>query len=110
MTSMAEEREELLYGLAFPIIRVRYSGPTNNRGSRWFASIKHGDELTRASDSFEDERGRRNHFAVARACWAKYRAQHSEAFEGDEDERVFIPGNAGPDEYVFTVVPRAFLS
>jgi len=34
---------------------VRYSGPTNTRGSRWFATIKRGADCTwRGSAAFEE--------------------------------------------------------
>lgn len=38
-----------------PAIIVRYVGPTNHRGSRWFASLKRDSETTwRASVPFQD--------------------------------------------------------
>lgn len=38
-----------------PAVVVRYSGPTNTRGSRWLATLKRGAETTlRGSATFED--------------------------------------------------------
>jgi hypothetical protein len=47
---------------------------------------------------------------AARNCWNKYRAQHAEAYAGDEQPRAFIPGDLNADSYAFTVVPEGFLT
>ncbi len=96
-----------LTGLSFPVIKVRYAGPTDYRGSRYIATLR-GVRHTESYDHALD--GSRNAANAARACWAKYREQHAEAFAGDEQPRVFIPGDLDADSYAYTVVPAGFLS
>ncbi len=96
-----------LVGLAFPVVRVRYAGPTDYRGARYIATLR-GVRVIEGYDYAHD--GSRNAYAAAVACWNKYRDQHAEAYAGDEQERVFIPGDLDADSYAFTVVPSGFLS
>lgn len=94
-------------GLAFPVIRVRYAGPTNYRGSRYIATLRG----IRATVSYSCElSASENATAAALKVWDKYRAQHAEAFQGDEQTRVFIPGDLSSDAYAFTVIPAGFLA
>src|SRR5690348_7534971 len=90
MTSTANARpQDSLVGLAFPVIRVRYAGPTNYRGSRYIATLR-GVRHTEHYDYALD--GSRNAYNAAAACWDKYRAEHVGAYAGDDQVRVFIPG------------------
>jgi hypothetical protein len=104
---MTATETDSLVGLAFPVIRVRYAGPTNYRGSRYIATLR-GVRHTEHYNYAED--GSRNAFNAAVACWQKYRQAHEEAFRGDEQPRVFIPGDLDADAYAFTVVPAGFLA
>ncbi len=93
-------------GLAFPVVRVRYAGPTNSRGSRYVATVRG----TRLSRSYDDAlSASENAHATAHDCWVKYRAAHADAFAGDDQPRVFIPGDLDASSYAFTVVPAGFL-
>lgn len=99
-------REDALVGLAFPVIRVRYAGPTDHRGSRYIATLRG----VRATESYDYAKsGSENAYSAARSCWAKYKAQHAEAYAGDDKPRVFVPGDLDADSYAFTVVPAGFL-
>jgi hypothetical protein len=94
-------------GLAFPVITVRYAGPTDRRGSRYIATlrgVRHTEHYDYALGGPETAR------LAARNCWNKYRAQHAEAYAGDEQPRAFIPGDLNSDSYAFTVVPEGFLT
>ena len=95
-----------LTGLAFPVIRVRYAGPTDHRGSRYIATVR-GVRFTASYDYALD--GPANARYAAGRCWDKYRSEHSEAYDGDTQPRVFIPGDLDADSYAFTVVPEGFL-
>jgi hypothetical protein len=91
--------------MAFPVVRVRYAGPTDYRGARYIATLR-GVRVIDGYDYALD--GPRNAYNAARACWEKYRSQP--AFAGDDQQRVFIPGDLDADSYAFTVVPAGFLS
>ncbi len=104
---MTPTLDERLVGLAFPVIRVRYAGPTNSRSSRYIATLR-GIRSTQSYDYSLS--GPQNAFEVAARCWNKYREAHAEAYERDEQEPVFIPGDLDANSYAFTVVPRGFLS
>ncbi len=94
-------------GLAFPVIRVRYAGPTDYRGRRYIATLRG----VRAIVSYSYElSASENATAAALKVWDKYRALHVEAYAGDEQSRVFIPGDLDANSYAFTVVPEGFLS
>lgn len=102
----APYKQDTLIGLAFPVVKVRYAGPTNTRGSRYIATLR-GE---RVSVSFDYAlSASENAYRAAVACWDKYRNAHAEAYEGDEQERVFIPGDLDADSYAFTIVPAGFL-
>ena len=94
-------------GLAFPVIRVRYAGPTDFRGSRYIATLR-GVRLTQSYDYALS--GPANAYCAAVQCWDKYRAQHAEAYKGDEQARVFIPGDLDANSYAYLVVPEGFVS
>jgi hypothetical protein len=96
-----------LTGLAFPVVRVRYHGPTD-RGSRYYIATLRGVRYTESYDYALS--GNSNALNAAVECWNKYRAEHEETFRGDEQPRVFIPGDLDADSYAFTIVPAGFLS
>lgn len=94
-----------LIGLAFPVVKVRYAGPTDYRGSRYIATlrgVRHTEQYDHALD------GSVNAYNAAVAVWAKYRAQLPGPLGTDEQPRVFIPGDLDADSYSFTVVPAGF--
>lgn len=96
---------EPFVGLAFPVIRVRYAGPTDCRGSRYAASCR-GVRLQRSYDHALS--ASENAHAAAAACWQKVRATHKDVYDGDNQERVLIPGDLDRSSYSFTVVPLGF--
>lgn len=101
-----------LVGFAFPVIRVRYAGPTDYRGSRYIASCRRGDETDRATVSYDYAAGGpATALEAARQCWAK-RQQALTQTTGisDDSERVFVPGNLDDNSYAFTVVPAGFFA
>ena len=102
--SMQRFGEETFVGLAFPVIKVRFAGPTNSRGSRYIATMRD----VRVTHSYDHAlSASENAFRAARKCWSSY--QTSLMQNVAEDPRVFIPGDLSNDSYAFTVVPTAFL-
>lgn len=102
----AEREQDAFVGLAFPVIRVRFAGPTDHRGSRYIATlrgVRHVEHYDHALDSS------RNAYNAAAACWERYRFAHSEACQGDTTPRVLVPGDLDQEHYSFTVVPAAYL-
>jgi hypothetical protein len=104
---VAERLTSSFDDMVFPVIRVKFRGPTNHRGSRYIATcrgVRHTEHYDHALD------GRANAANAARALWEKYRFRYSQAFEGDVQPRVFIPGDLDESSYSFTVVPLGFLN
>jgi hypothetical protein len=101
---------ESFAGLAFTVVRVRYAGPTNTRGSRWIATITRGSERTRVTMPYRSERphGAVNALPAAQACFAKVRRAINEPT--DPSEWVAIPAELNADEYAFTFVPSDYLN
>ena len=101
---------ETFKGLAFPVARVRYAGPTNYRGSRWIASIRRDNERTyRSQVSYRSElpSGSQNAIRAALTCLATMLADNP-GLETSANDYVAAPGELSADEYVFTFVPRYF--
>lgn len=96
-------------GLAFPIVRVRYAGPTNTRGSRWIATLRRDEErtyrVTRGYD-YAAPMGSGGALAAALECWDKARAD----LNAWSDEHVAIPADLDAGSYAFTFVPKAMLN
>lgn len=70
-----------------PAVVVRYSGPTNTRGSRWLATLKRDAKTTwRGSTTFENG---------PVAAWNALRFKH-----GLHDWTVASVGSIDPDTYV----------
>lgn len=106
--ALALERDATrLAGLAFPVIRVRFAGPTDHRGARWIASYRG----TRVTVPFHTGPDSPTKYAARAAywCWLRHRAEHL-ADLPDDGPRVMIPGDAGPDEYAYLAVPERFLT
>lgn len=103
----AAEITNRFQGLAFPVIRVRYHGPTDYRGSRYIATLR-GVRHTEHYDYALD--GPENAYKAAVSCWLKYREQFAEILAGDEQARVLIPGDLDANTYAYTVVPAGFLT
>jgi len=91
-------------GLAFPVIKVRYNGPTNTRGGGFTGTLRRdGETIARVRKPYDHStNGPRQAMDVAKATWAKYLPE-------DDEKRVFIPGEAG-NEYVYVVVPADLLT
>ena len=106
MSSMT--RQDTLVGLAFPVIRVRYAGPDDSGGGRYIATLRHDAGIVRDFEYADSPSSQA--YKAARECWEKYQERNPERFEGDDQERVFIPGDLSDDSYAFVVVPAAFLS
>lgn len=106
--AMALERDALrLKGLAFPVVTVRYRGPTDRRGSRWLARC--GD--TRCTFSYDYALDASDDAAwAAWACWRLYWTNNTGPGWTDDEPRVFIPGDFSADTYTYTVVPERFLT
>ena len=97
---------ERFSGLAFPVIRVRYAGPTDHRGSRYIATLRgtrHTEHYDYALDGPDNARN------AAAECWKKYREALPAEWRNDQDY-VLIPGDLDANSYAFTVVPTGFLS
>jgi hypothetical protein len=97
-------------GLAFPVARVRYAGPTEVRGSRFNATMKRGEDSYRIARSYryDEPQGAGQAVHAARLCLANYLE------ENDRDETVAdyvaVPGEYDVDTYVFVFVPARFFS
>jgi hypothetical protein len=98
---------EALSPYSFPVVTVRYSGPTNHRGSRWFATCRRGVDATyRASGPYDytTSGGSPNALSTAHKCLQKALT------EASVDDYVAIPGDLSPDSYAFTFVPKTFFA
>ena len=99
--------QESLVGFAFPVVKVRFAGPTNYKGSRYIATlrgVRHTEHYDHALS------GSQNAYNAAEAVYAKYRQTHAEAFEHDTQERILIPGDLDDSSYAFTIVPVSFVA
>lgn len=102
---------ETFRGLAFPVARVRYAGPTDTRGSRYIASMHRDSERTyRATRSYEpgESGGASQAIHAATLCLAKALAENNPGVEASD--YIAIPGDFSADSYVFTFVPAYFFS
>jgi hypothetical protein len=97
-------------GLAFPVAKVRYAGPTNSRGSRWVASVyRDRDRTFRATVGYDHAlpSGARNALPAALKAFEKARAD----IDADlREDYVAIPGDFDADTYIFTFVPKRFFA
>lgn len=100
--------QETFDGLAFPVIRVKYDGPTDYRPSRWIATLRRdNDRSYRVSQSYDDgaPEGARNAIGAAMACWERARAD----LGVPQDEHLAVPGALDANTYAFLMVPRDLL-
>ena len=95
-----------LDGLAFPVVRVRYAGPTDHRGSRYVASCR-GTTVTHSYDSALSASVNARH--AAERCLERYHERLAESVDIDFRPSLLIPGDLSRDSYCFTVVPTAYL-
>lgn len=102
-------------GLAFPVVKVRYAGPTDTKGSRWIATMRRDNErLFRATASYNHDlpSGADNALAAARVCYALALVDSNALgpVKRHVDDYVSVPGDLDSDTYVFTFVPAELLS
>lgn len=109
MSAQTTITQETFDGLAFPVIRVKYAGPTDTKGARWIASMRRDNErsyrVTVGYDSGERE-GAANAIHAARACWEKA----CDDLGVPKGEHVAIPADLSASEYAFTMVPEYILN
>lgn len=100
---------ETFDGLAFPVARVRYSGPTDTRGGRWRASIRRdADRTFRASAPYDHDTGGGGRGALPAALKALESALDAIDPDTTVDDYVAVPGDLSADAYIFTFVPAHF--
>lgn len=94
--------QDTFKGLAFPVIRVRYTG------NGYAASLRRDSTLTvRASVGYNHAlSASENALEAARQCWTKYTSIQPT----DDTARLFIPGDLDAERYSFTVVPDYFFT
>lgn len=101
--------DETFAHLAFPVVKVRYDGPSDTHGARWIATIDRGGDLgiIRHMTSYDDSlsAGATNAIVAAKACFDKHCKRHDL-----ENTHVAIPGNLDDRHYVFTMVPSYCLN
>ena len=103
-TDTAREPDAFV-GLAFPVIRVRFAGPTDHNQARYVASLR-GARFTQPFHHGPEGTSRLAYMAAV-GCWNAYRAKLDNP-DVDQRDVVFIPGDNGADEYVYTVVPAEY--
>jgi hypothetical protein len=96
-------------GLAFPVARVRYSGPTDTRGGRYNASLyRDRDRTYRASVPYGHDIGGGARGALPAALKVLECALVDITSGATVADYVAIPGDYSDDAYVFTFVPAYF--
>lgn len=103
-TDTAREQDAFV-GLAFPVIRVRYVGPTNHRGSRFIATLRGVRHVEPYDYAISASRVPYN---AAAAVLAKYREQTRQVIDWEPEPVVLVPGDLADDTYSYTVVPASF--
>lgn len=100
--------EDRFVGLAYPVVKVRYAGPTDTQGTRYIATLRRVRHIEHYDYALE---GRANAYNAAWACWTKYQNGLPEVFRDDDQrQRVLVPGDLDADSYTFTVVPAGLLA
>lgn len=111
MLTQQDAIQETFSGLAFPVVKVRYAGPTDTLGARYIATIRNGGNQRadiRHVAHFQYELSpSENAYRAARAAWGKY--QTSFMRNVAEYPTVLIPGDLSDDAYCFVAVPLRFL-
>lgn len=98
--------QDQLDGLAFPVVKVRYAGPTDYKGSRYIATLR-GVSVHHSYDHALSASVNARH--AAERCWWKYRQSLDVPVTDDEAPRLFIPGDLSRGSYCFTVVSASYL-
>lgn len=96
-------------GLAFPTVKVRYSGAGNYRGARYVATIKHDYATYSASVPYDTEHdGKPSRIA---AVWKALdrMADKRETERMNRDEYMIVWGDIDTDGYVGLLVPKYLL-
>jgi hypothetical protein len=94
--------QDKLQGLAFPLIKVRFHGPTDNNWQRWTASYD-GRRITRPyDDSIED--GARNALPVAQELWERVLKENQ--MNQTIKDYILIPVNVDSSSYGFVPVEK----
>jgi hypothetical protein len=96
--------QQALSGLAFPVARVRFAGPTDYHGARYYATLRRDSERTyRASVPYSYAlSASENALRAARIVHEKALADTD---GGAPADYVAIPGDLDASSYVFTFVP-----
>jgi hypothetical protein len=113
MSSIKPISQETFRGLAFPVARTRYAGPTNTRGSRYVASIRRDNERTyRATVHYDAALSpSENALAAALKCFQAALIGNYHDYQSVELEPpsardyVAVPGDLDANGYSFTFVP-----
>lgn len=100
-----------LEGFAFPLVVVKYHGPTDYRGSRFIATLARHEgmgmgrvTLARVTASYDYAATvAAQGLALARAAWDKYAATRE--FAQSASESVFVPVDMPDGSNGFVVVP-----
>jgi hypothetical protein len=98
---------------AFPIVKVRYSGPTDYHGAKWIATLRRDNERTyRVHQSYDDSlpEGAQNALQAALACFAKCFADLNPDNPHPISDYIAIPADLSANEYAFTFVPSYFFN
>ena len=84
-------------------IKVRFAGPTNNRGSRWIATADHPIGRVTVGYNHDLDTGLENAKTAAQALVERWNADHVERY-GVPDARTIVAGGHLPDgAYAFIV-------
>jgi hypothetical protein len=98
--------QEQLRGYAFPLIKVRYRGPTDAHGSRWSASVA-GMRTTLPYASAKPG-GSAGALPAARKMWGRALAEQAGTGE-TPDDFIFIPIDISNDTYGFVPISKIIL-
>src|SRR5438309_2140569 len=88
--------QETFDPFAFPVVKVRYAGPTNTKGSRWIATLRRDSKRTyRATVNYDhaEPSGAQNAIRAAWECWRKARNDLIPAGKNYCTDYVAIPGD-----------------
>jgi hypothetical protein len=107
---MSTIANETFKGLAFPVAKVRFNGPTDHRGARYSATIRRDNERTyRTTVSFDYAKNPGEN-ALSAALKCLERALEGNGSDSSVDDYVAIPGDLDASAYSFTFVPKYFFA
>jgi hypothetical protein len=118
MSTIESKTTDALVGYAFPLIVVKYYGPTDARGSRYVATLKRYGGMSegtviesRRSAPFRYDMGTSEQsMALVRECWARYIAPGRDGKATDDVARVFVPCDMANGDTGYVVVPASVLT